>query len=209
MTDALRILIADDHPLILEGNKSYLESKGFNIIATASDGNDAYNKIVRLQPDIAILDMRMPVLTGIEVAQKCQQKKMPVKIILLSLHLSQELFNAVGITISGYLLKEDALDEIFKCIEKVARNEMFISSKVTKQTALPETPEILKTLSASELKIVHYIAQKMSTQEIADSLFLSPRTIDKHRENIIKKLGLPMGQTLSLWVAEYKSLFEF
>ncbi|MBD3583513.1 response regulator transcription factor [Flavobacterium selenitireducens] len=204
---AKSIIIADDHPLVLEGYKSYLASAGFAILDTAHDGNEAFNKICRQQPDFAILDMEMPVLKGLEVAAYLHQNKVDVKVIILTLHSAKEIFDAVGKTIDGYLLKEDALDEILKCIRDIELGNHYVSSKI-KQSSLASAPDALKVLSASEIKILQYIAKKMTSREIADTLFLSPRTVQKHRENIIRKLDItPGANNLLLWVSDNRHLF--
>lgn len=208
MSHKTTILLADDHPLILEGNRAYLASAGFEIVALAKDGNDAYNKIIRHNPDIAVLDMQMPVLTGLESAKAIHQKKLPIYIIILSLHLSQEIYEAVGKYIHGYILKEDALEEILKCIETVLEGKTYVSKKITSGFTFADSNK-LSNLTPSEYKILQYIAKRMTSHEIAETLFLSPRTVEKHRENIIKKLRLNnIPNALQLWVSENKTLFE-
>jgi DNA-binding NarL/FixJ family response regulator len=200
------LLIADDHPLILKGNKTYLKSVGFSHIDTAKDGNEAFNKIAQGQYDIAILDMQMPILTGLEVAKLVVQKKLKTRVIILSLHKLEELVQALGTYIYGYVLKEDALEEIVKCIENVADDKTYISQKLAQNIIFETESVVAKKLTAAEFKILQYIAQKKSTQEIAETLFLSPRTIEKHRENIIKKLEIPHGNNnLQLWAIEHKN----
>lgn len=209
MKHTTTIIIADDHPLLLQGHKTFLETAGYQVIDTALDGNEAYNKIIRHTPHLAILDMQMPVLTGLEVAQHLHQKQSPVKVIILSLHRSQDIFEAVGTSLNGYILKEDALDEILNCIEAVGRGETYVSPNIRGGVSSRERPEILQQLTAAELKILRQVAQKKTSQEIADALFLSPRTVEKHRENILKKLELGPGvNNLSLWALENKHLFD-
>lgn len=209
MNQSATILIADDHPLLLQGHKNVLEAAGYQVIDTALDGNEAYNKIIRHNPRLVILDMQMPVLTGLEVARHLYLKQSDVKVIILSLHRSQEILEAVGTLLSGYVLKEDALEEILNCIETVLRGDRYISPNISGGIVTKERPEALKQLTAAELKILRQVAQRKTSQEIADTLFLSPRTVEKHRENMIKKLDLGPGvNNLQVWALENKHLFD-
>ena len=125
------VIVADDHPILLTGTKAFLESKRFNILTTALDGNEAYNAIVNHSPDIAILDFDMPKLNGLEIALQCQQKGFKTKIIILTLYKQEAILNEVGKTTHGYLLKEDALQEIEFCINEVLAGKTFVSKHIT------------------------------------------------------------------------------
>lgn len=203
------IVIADDHPLLLTGTKAFLESKRFKVLATALDGNEAYNAIVKHNPDIAILDFDMPKLNGLEVAQECLQKKIETKIIILTLFKEEAILNEVGKTIHGYLLKEDALQEIEKCIHEVFEGKTYISSHIEEGIHFSKESEELNNLTVSESKILRYLAKNFSSSQIAEELFISKRTVEKHRSNIIKKLEIPPTQNgLLLWVQKHPHLFN-
>lgn len=203
------IVIADDHPILLTGTKAFLESKRFNIVATALDGNDAYNAIVANNPDIAVLDFDMPKLTGLEIAAECHQKKLPTKIIILTLYKQEAILNEVGNTIQGYLLKEDALQEIEFCINEVLAGKTYVSKHIEEGIHFSNDTEELQNLTVAEAKILRYLAKNFSSSQIADELFISKRTVEKHRSNIIKKLEIPPTQNgLLLWVQKHPELFN-
>ncbi len=197
------IVIADDHPLMLRGLLGFLTSKGFNIIGSAEDGNAAYNLIVKLKPEIAILDVRMPSRTGLEIAEECFKNNLPTKIILITFDKEEELFDkAKALNIYGYILKEFAIEEIETCIAHTLNNRPYFSKDIANH--LSRNPKIkpkkLELLTKSELKIVRLISQSMTSNEIAEELSISVRTVDKHRSNIVSKLKLDNKPTsLSIW----------
>lgn len=204
-----KIVIADDHPILLMGTRTFLESKSFDILATASDGNDAYNKIVKHQPDVAILDFDMPKLNGIEVAKQCQINGIQTKIIILTLFKEEAIAQQVGKAIQGYLLKEDALQEIENCIKAILAGETFVSKNVHANIHFSNDLEELKNLTIAESKILRYLAKNFSSSQIAEELFISKRTVEKHRSNIIKKLEIPSTQNgLLLWVQKHPEFFN-
>lgn len=203
------LVIADDHPILLMGTRTFLESKSFDILATAGDGNDAYNKIVEHQPDVAILDFDMPKLNGIEVAKQCQINGFKTKIIIFTLFKEEAIAQEVGKTIQGYLLKEDALQEIETCITKVLNGETCLSKNVNENINFSDSADQLNNLSVAESKILRYLAKNFSSSQIAEELFISKRTVEKHRSNIIKKLEIPSTQNgLLLWVQKHPEFFK-
>ncbi|PKV49868.1 LuxR family two component transcriptional regulator [Aquimarina sp. MAR_2010_214] len=209
MTKNISIILADDHPLILEGNTTFLTNKGYIIKGVATNGNDAYNMISKQQPNIAILDMDMPILNGIEVAEACKTNQIKTKIIILSLHKSEEIVEAVGKSIDGYILKDDALSELIKCIDTVFLNKQYISSVLVNSDLFDTKNEVIKRLTISEVKILRLIAKNMTSQEIANCLFLSKRTVEKHRSNILKKLELDSNlHSLVLWAQKNIAFFS-
>ncbi len=199
-----RIIIADDHPLMLRGLSDFLSSKGFDIIGSAEDGNSAYNLIVKLKPEIAILDIRMPHKTGLEIAEACQKNNLSTKIILITFDKEEEVYDkALEFGVYGYILKEFAVEEIETCIEHVKNNQSYFSEEIASYlnaSNLENKPETLNLLSKSELKIVLLISENKTSHDIADELSISVRTVDKHRSNIVAKLGLDKKPTsLSIW----------
>ncbi|AJR03117.1 response regulator [Siansivirga zeaxanthinifaciens] len=197
------IVIADDHPLMLRGLSDFLKSKGFNIVGSATDGNSAYNLIVKLKPEIAILDIRMPHLTGLEIAEICKKNQLNTKIVLITFDKEEELYDkAKEFNVYGYILKEFAVEEIETCIEHVLKNEPYFSQEIAQYlNKNPEkSPDKIHLLTKSELKIVKLISENKTSQNIADELSISVRTVDKHRSNIVSKLKLDNKPTsLSIW----------
>jgi len=210
MTKKKTFIIADDHPLILAGNKAFLEDKGYLIKGTAKNGNEAFNIISKEQPDFAILDMDMPVLSGIEVAKACKAKKYKTKIIILSLYKSQEIKNVVGKTIEGYVLKEDALSELLLCIKTISSNKNYVSSTLRKTGLYDSKNKDIEKLTITEIKILKYLNKNLSSAQIANELFISKRTVEKHRSNIIKKLKLDSSNqnALILWLKNHPEIFN-
>lgn len=203
------IVLADDHPLLLSGTQQFLQKKGFKIVSTATDGNEAFNAIVKCSPDLTILDFDMPKQNGIEVAKLCLQKKLNVKIIILTLYKEEAIIKEIGVSIHGYILKDDALSELEQCISKVLKGETYISKNLNESIHLPNMKTPTEELSVAELKILRYLAKDLSSSQIADSLFISKRTVEKHRSNIIKKLGIQSTQNgLLLWVRKNPQIFN-
>jgi DNA-binding NarL/FixJ family response regulator len=198
------IVVADDHPLMLRGLTDFLKSKGYNIIGSAEDGNAAYNLIVKLKPEIAILDIRMPYKTGLEIAEACKKNNISTKVILITFDKEEELYDqAKAFNVFGYILKEFAVEEIENCISNVVNGKPYFSQEIASYlnaSNLNKKPEALKCLTKSELKIVKLISENKTSQDIADELSISVRTVDKHRSNIVHKLDLENKPTsLAYW----------
>ncbi|GAA4894990.1 response regulator transcription factor [Flaviramulus aquimarinus] len=197
------IVIADDHPLMLRGLTDFLTSKGFNIIGSAEDGNTAYNLIVKLKPDIAILDIRMPNKTGLEIAEACKKNDLSTKIILITFDKEEDVYEeALKFGVYGYILKEFAVEEIETCIQHTLIGKPYFSQEIASflNHNNSKKPKTLELLTKSELKIVKLISENKTSQDIADVLSISVRTVDKHRSNIVSKLSLDNKPTsLAVW----------
>jgi len=206
-----RIVIADDHPLMLHGLTNFLKSNGHNVVGSANDGREAYNLIVKLKPEIAILDIRMPYMTGIEIANQCRNNNISTKIILITFDKEEALYDrAQEVNIYGYILKEFAVDEIEACIESVKENRPYFSNEMVQCLEVSNTikKDLLEPLTKSEQRIVRLISQNNSSLEIANMLSISVRTVDKHRENIVTKLELERRpNALSIWANVNKKNF--
>lgn len=201
----MKILIADDHPFTLMGTKSFVESYGYKVIDTCSNGISAFNLINLHNPDIAILDINMPGLDGLDVAKKIQESKLKTKVILLTMHRETTIFNkAREYGVFGYILKEHAQTELEKCLYEVSCGKRYFSNYLEDdllKTTNSENP--LENLLLSERKIVELIAQQKTSKQIADLLFLSEKTVEGHRSKIIEKLGLPkVKNALLMWAIQ-------
>ena len=201
MAKSFRIITADDHPLILKGLNDYLQERGYNIVGSAGDGQSAYNLIIERKPDIAILDIEMPKMTGLEIAQRCRNNGVETKIVIITLHKEPELFrDAQDLNLFGYILKELALEEIEICLDSIALGEPYFSPSITRLLEKENNDQLPDNLTPSEVKILRLIARDMTNKEIAKHLFISPRTVEKHRSNIISKLELEhKTNSLLLW----------
>lgn len=211
MNHEIKILVADDHPMLLKGLLSELSDQNYNVLEGATNGAQALDIIVSQEPDIAILDINMPLLSGFEVIQKCKDKALTTRFIILTSYKEKGfVLKAKKFNISGYLLKDEPFFEIKNCIQ-AALNGEFYSSKVFDDILTNEiSPQLekIKYLSPSERTILRLIAQKKSSKEIADLLTISYRTVQKHRSNIIAKLDLSSdADALSHWVNKNKELF--
>ncbi|MDA7558463.1 response regulator transcription factor [Flavobacteriaceae bacterium] len=210
MRNNISLFIADDHPLLLRGLIDQLKEYGYHTLGAADNGATALDQIVKLQPDIAILDEEMPLLTGFEVIKKCKEKNIKTRFIILTSHKEKAfIYKAKKLNIFGYIIKDEPFIEIHKCIQSVSKGVPYFSdffSSVFKNEVSPELQK-LKLLSPSERTIVKLIAQNKSTKEIGELLFVSSRTIEKHRSNIISKLDLGyQKKSLSTWANENKHL---
>lgn len=205
------IITADDHPLLLKGLNDFLLEKNYNIVASGNNGREAYNLITKLNPDIAILDIQMPFMSGLEIAKKCKTNGIDTKIVLITLHKEKELYRkAQELNIFGYVLKEFAIEEIENCLNKVSNGEPYFSPKI-KDMLQPDSEEddVLNVLTPSEKKILKLIARDKTNKEIASLLFISYRTVEKHRSNIITKLNLePKTNSLLSWAKEHHNQLQ-
>tara|TARA_R110000772_G_scaffold35670_4_gene85908 strand:- start:113 stop:745 length:633 start_codon:yes stop_codon:yes gene_type:complete len=199
------IITADDHPLLLKGLNDFLLEKKYNLIGSGNNGREAYKLITKEKPDIAILDIQMPYMSGLEIAKSCKTNGLDTKIVLITLHKERELYQkAQDLNIFGYILKEFALEEIENCIDTVSQGNHYFSPKIVEVLA-DESPrdKSLRELTPSEKKILKLIAKDKTNREIASLLFISYRTVEKHRSNIITKLKLkPKTNSLLIWAKE-------
>ncbi|WP_298756425.1 response regulator transcription factor [uncultured Psychroserpens sp.] len=204
------IIIADDHPLILKGLNDFLLEKQFNVIASAKNGKEALTLINAHKPDIAILDIQMPMLTGLEVAEKCKTFNLDTKIIIITFEKSQDIYNkAKSLGIYGYILKEFAIAEIENCIASVLQETSYFSPELIEYLEIKETPDELKTLTDSEMKVFKLIAENKTAKEIASVLFISDRTVEKHKSNIRTKLKLESkANSIVLYAKEHEEFLS-
>ena len=200
---SITLIVADDHPMLLNGLYGELTDSGYKVVGKASNGTQALQLILEKQPMIALLDIDMPLFTGLEVVKMANEKNVLTKFILLSFHKeSIYISQAKSLNIDGYLLKEDSFMEIEKCIQAVLSNRCYFSSSFRTATLEAANTEIkkLQRLTPSELKILKLISRQHSNGDIASLLSLSIRTIEKHRSNIIFKLDLlPETNVLTNW----------
>lgn len=202
------ILIADDHPLFLKGIRTFLEERNFEIVAEATDGGEALELILELKPDLAILDYEMPVRTGLDVARQIKLSKLATKVIFLSFHKDPLFLQLAKIEqVGGFISKEFEPVDLLRCIEVVLGGGQYFGIG-GEQVASPQEKDAKgDMLTRSEVKIAKYVADGLTTKEIADTLSIAERTVDKHRSNIIKKLSLDKRpNALLIWAQKNKEL---
>ena len=214
MSEEIRLIMADDHPIFREGLRQIIEKDSrIKIIGEADNGQKALELIEEKIPDIALLDIDMPKLTGLEVLKKVSGTS--VKIIFLTMYSEEDIFDeAMGLGVKGYVLKDSAVNDILECILSVSEGNYFISPSMSnlllrrrkKMTDLRKSNPMLDSLTPTEKKILRFISQNKTSKEIADVLFLSHRTIENHRTNISNKLNLKGSHSLIKFAIENKSL---
>lgn len=213
----IKILIADDHPVFRNGLKQLIsEDPSIEIIGIAENGEKALQIINELKPGIAVLDVDMPVMSGIQVLKSLVKSKTDIKIIFLTVFASQEIFDkAMNLGISGYLLKDSAVTDIIECIHKVADGNYYISPSVSgflinrkdKQKKLEKDNPSLNELTKTELNILKLVADGKTSREIGDELFISHKTVENHRTNISHKLNLTGSNNLIKFAIKNRHLF--
>ena len=193
LNNEISVVIADDHPMTLKGLKDEFLESSYNVVGEAINGMQALELILTLEPTIALLDIEMPILTGFEVIKMVKQKELKTKFIVLSFHKEKEYISqAKALQINGYLLKEDSFAVIENCIKNILNDKICFSPsfEASSLESVSEEFKLIKLLTPSEKTILKLIAQQMSSNEIAETLFISPRTVEKHRSNILAKLEI-------------------
>lgn len=196
--DKIEIIIADDHMMIREGLKQLLELDGtMKVIAEANDGEECLNLLnKRIHPDILLLDINMPKKNGIEVLEYIKQNKIPVKVLILTVHNEVEyLLKAVDIGIDGYLLKDSSYDELKEAIDVVISGNTYIQPSLL--PALNESmedyaldKEKIECLTKRELDVLRLISEGCSNKKISDELSISERTVKNHISHIFRKINV-------------------
>ena len=196
------VLIADDHPLILMGIQSVLEKKGFMVCAVCTNSIDAYHQIIRKRPLIAILDMKMPDLNAVEIIKKLESVNLPTRFIIQTSYNEASLFNyAKELGVRGYLLKNFALEEFDACIDAVANGGSYFSIHLNQSltdNARVTGKDSLEKLSFAERRVLTLVSAQKNNNEIAKELFVTEKTVEKHRSSIIKKLNIEPSQNALL-----------
>lgn len=204
------ILIADDHPLFLRGIRTFLDEQNFEIVGEATDGGEALDMITELKPDLAILDYEMPVKSGLEVARYIKAAKLHTKVIFLSFHKDPLFLQLAKIEqVGGFVSKEFEPEDLLRCIEVVLGGGQYFGIGGDQTLSQQDKVEKGDLLTRSEIKIAKYVADGLTTKEIADTLSIAERTVDKHRSNIIKKLSLDKRpNALLIWAQKNKELIS-
>lgn len=194
MTGRIGVFIADDHAIVCEGLVTILATQpDIEVVGTASNGRDALTQVVRLTPRVAILDISMPDLDGIEATRQILAKRPDTAVVILSMHGgSQHVFHALEAGARGYLLKESAGKEIIDAVRIVHAGRRYLSPKVAEIVAeglsSRKGSSPLASLSKREREILKLVADGQSSAEIGKTLSLSPKTVDSYRSRLMQKL---------------------
>lgn len=199
MVEKLNIIIADDHPIFRLGLESIITAAGHNVLAMAKDGLEAFELCTVHKPDLLITDLDMPNLDGIKLSEKVKKEiDAEIKIIVLTFYNSvtlNSLLNKIGV--ETVLIKEDAFENIIDIIQQKysttsAKVDSYRQNKISTNSLFNQDlmSNLLETLSKTEINLLKLISQSLSNKEIADKLFISPKTVENHRYNISSKLNL-------------------
>jgi DNA-binding NarL/FixJ family response regulator len=207
----LQVVIADDHELIRRGFRDLIrEDPAFKVVAEYRNGREALAGIESLEPDLAVLDVAMPGLNGLQVTEEIHRRHLPVQPIILTMHDNREFFEeAMRCGVRGYVLKDRAVSELVECLHAVGEGQFYISASISNylvqflqtQATIPE----LRLLTRTEIRILKLVAQARTSKEIADQLFISPRTVETHRHNICRKLNLNGSHKLLQFAMEHQT----
>jgi DNA-binding NarL/FixJ family response regulator len=200
MKQEISVLIVDDHPLLRRGLCDVIgQNARFKIVGEASDGEAALRLCGVLKPDIAVIDIDMPRLNGLETIRVLRQRAAGIKTIVLTMYREEDMFNAaMDLGAKAYVLKENAANDIMAALEKVARDEAFVSPLMFEagqrrservRELLLSKPQI-ESLTPAERRILKLVGEDYTSKEIASLLHLSVRTVDNHRQHICDKLRL-------------------
>lgn len=198
MRRAINVLLVDDHQLILDGLKSLLKHTDNLVVAgEANNGRDAIRLLDILNIDVVLMDIDMPVMNGIDALKEIKRIKPLMKVIILSMHNESGMIkNLLGIGADGYLLKSTSQDELIRAILKVAEGDKYFSTEITlsllnpSQSNFQTSKQLSETLTIREEEILKLIAEGFSNKEIGSRLFISHRTVDTHRTNLMNKLNV-------------------
>ncbi|HKT11701.1 MAG TPA: response regulator transcription factor [Terriglobia bacterium] len=189
---SIRILLADDHEMVRQGLKALLERDGFNVVAEASDGRQAVRLIGELEPDIALLDLAMPLMNGITVAKAIQHSASHTKIIALTIHTEAAyVLEALRAGVKGYVLKSCAEEELVRAIREILRGSTYLSSDISDlivDAFLNRFEVPVDSLSSREMQVLQLVAEGKSTKEVACLLNISVKTAESHRTRVMEKL---------------------
>jgi DNA-binding NarL/FixJ family response regulator len=199
MMSPLRILIADDHDLMRRGIRALLESHaGWTVCGEAQNGREAIERAIELKPDIAVLDMTMPELNGIDAAQRIQKDSPATKILMLSMHYSEQLVaQLIQARIHGYVVKSDSDRDLERAVGALVVGKSFFTPLATREMlakltagSSPEPEPTDNRLTTREREILQLLSEGKSSKEVASILDISTKTAETHRANIMRKLEI-------------------
>jgi DNA-binding NarL/FixJ family response regulator len=212
VAEQIGILVADDHPIVRSGLVVNIEREhDLTVVAETGDGDSAFRLIEQLKPQVAILDVEMPKRDGLSICRAVRERQLNTKIIFLTLHKERDLFRlAMDTGGDAFLIKDSAIGEVTTAIRAVLAGRRYVSSSVLEHVLrhedAPEVPAntLLKSLSPAELRVLQLIAEGKSSKEIGGELSIHYRTVENHRSNISRKLGLVGPNALPRFALQYK-----
>ena len=193
------IVLADDHQVVRHGLRSLLEAEpDFSVVGETGDGLEAAQLVERLQPDVLVLDLMMPGLNGLEVTRQVSQRSPRTRVVILSMHASEaHVLEALRSGAAAYVLKESTSAELVRAVREAVAGRRYLSSPLSERAieaymkkAESAALDPYEMLTAREREVLHLVVQGHTSAEIADRLFISRRTVETHRANLMRKLGL-------------------
>jgi DNA-binding NarL/FixJ family response regulator len=209
--EEVRVIIADDHNLFRNGLKLLLS--GYNnikVVAEVSDGSELLSVLDYIQADVVLLDIEMPVMNGIEASKIALEKFPDLKIISLSMYGEEEYYyRMIDAGVKGFILKNSEITEVIKAINTVMNGGTYFSSEVLYNVvknikSVSKTPRNVASISGREKEVLEQICKGLSNQEIADTLFISKRTVEKHRASLLSKTNTKNTAQLVMYAIENK-----
>lgn len=191
---SIRVLLADDHTVVRNGLKNLLLAEGFDIVAEAADGQETVELVNASSPDVAVIDIAMPLLNGIDAARQINQNNPRIKVILLTMHKEEQYaLEALRSGIKGYVLKTQAAADLVQAIRTTLQGDIYLSPGIAEgvvNAALANGSTKVDPLTQRERQILQLIAEGKSNKEVAQHLTMSVKTVESHRANLMKKLDL-------------------
>jgi two-component system, NarL family, response regulator NreC len=190
----VRIILADDHVLVRQSLRALLEREGFQVVAEASDGQEAVRHVELLQPDIAVMDISMPILNGLSAAREMSRSFPKTKIILLTQHdEGQYISEAMDAGVKGYVLKNQVASDLLLAIRQVSRGQAYLSPGVSRgvmEAYHSKSEKSKNSLTLRERQVLQLIAEGKSTKDVASLLGISVKTAESHRTRLMHKLDI-------------------
>jgi two-component system, NarL family, response regulator NreC len=190
----IKVLLADDHELVRQGLKLLLEREGFNVVGEASEGQMAVQMVLRICPDVAVFDIGMPILNGLDAARELRRTSPRTKTILLTRHdENQYVTEALRAGVKGYVLKNQESTDLVHAIRQVSRGEIYLSpsiSRIVAEAFLSKTSPVPNPLTSRERQVLQLIVEGKSSKEIAALLGISIKTAETHRTRLMQKLDI-------------------
>jgi DNA-binding NarL/FixJ family response regulator len=203
----IRIVLADDHILVRQGLKSLLEREGFQIVAEASDGQEAVRHVESLKPDIAVMDISMPTLNGLNAAREISRSSPRTKTILLTQHdEGQYIREALEAGVKGYVLKNQVASDLLLAIRQVSRGQVYLSpgvSSAVMEAYRSKSEKPKNPLTLRERQVLQLIAEGKSTKDIASLLGIGVKTAESHRTRLMQKLDIHETASLVLYAVRH------
>lgn len=191
---SIRVLLADDHSIVRQGLKALLDKEGLDVVGEAADGQQAVKMVREYKPDVAVLDLSMPLLNGLDAAREILKMSPRTKPMLLTMHTEDHyVLEALRAGVRGYVMKNHSREDLVRAIVQVARGEVYLSpgiSEVVVQAYLNKTDYSSDPLSGRERQVLQLVAEGNTTKKVASLLGLSVKTAESHRTRIMEKLGI-------------------